>query len=90
MAGDLQKRIAQVIAGPWLLATGEDYRYPKTEGGRRSPLTRLTHRYMDRLMTVSNRDPQVFNTFFEVGQLVRPVSAFFRPDIVLKVLLGHK
>src|SRR6185503_17981658 len=27
-----QKRLGKVIKAPWLLATGEDYRYPETEG----------------------------------------------------------
>jgi 2-polyprenyl-6-methoxyphenol hydroxylase-like FAD-dependent oxidoreductase len=87
---DFQRQATRAIAGSWLLATGEDYRYPKTEGGRRSPVTRLVHRYMDRLMTVSNHDPQVFDTFFQVGHLIQPVSAFFKAEIVLKVLYGSR
>ena len=86
LARCVQKKVARAIAGPWLLATGEDYRYPGTEGGGRNALTRLAHRYMDRVMTISNQDTQVFSTYFEVGQLIKPVSAFFRPGIVLRVL----
>ncbi len=81
-----QKKIAGLIAGPWLLATGEDYRYPATAGVQRTALTRLVHRYIDRVMILSNRDRQVFSAYFEIGQLVRPVSAFFAPHILLKVL----
>ena len=86
LARDVQKKLANAIAGPWLLATGEDYRYPETEGGRRNAVTRLMHRYMDQVMFVANQDAQVFTTFFEVGQLLKPVTAFFRPGIMMKVL----
>jgi hypothetical protein len=86
LAREMQKRLAKAIAGPWLLATGEDYRYPKTEGGQPGAVTRWMHSYMDQVMMISNQDPQVFNTYFEVGQLIKPVSAFFQPGILVKVL----
>jgi len=69
------------------MATGEDYRYPETEGGRRNAVTRLMNRYMDQVMYAANRDSQVYTTFFEVGQLLKPVTAFFQPGIMMKVLM---
>ena len=39
LAKSFQKKLAKVISGPWLLATGDDFRYPETEGGRLKPPT---------------------------------------------------
>ena len=43
-----QGKLAKVNAAPWILATGEDYRYRGTEGGTPDRTTRFMHRYMDR------------------------------------------
>jgi 2-polyprenyl-6-methoxyphenol hydroxylase-like FAD-dependent oxidoreductase len=86
LSRDVQVRLARTIAGPWLLATGDDYRYPETEGGRRDTATRLMHRYVDSILYTAREDPGVFTTFFEVAQLIKPITAFFQPAIVAKVL----
>jgi 2-polyprenyl-6-methoxyphenol hydroxylase-like FAD-dependent oxidoreductase len=86
LAKQVQKKLAGVIAGPWLLATGDDYRYLETEGGRRDAMTRLTHRYMDHVMAIANEDSHVFTTFFEVIQLLKPATALFQPAIMAQVL----
>jgi 2-polyprenyl-6-methoxyphenol hydroxylase-like FAD-dependent oxidoreductase len=85
LAKQVQKELSRVIAGPWLLATGDDYRYPETEGGRRSVATRMMHRYMDHVMAVANEDSHVFATFFEVIQLLKPATVFFQPAIAVQV-----
>jgi hypothetical protein len=87
LAGQVQAQQARIIAGPWLLATGEDYRYPETEGGRRDPLTRLMHRFMDRVILAAVNDPQVYRSFFEVLHLLQPATSFFRPGFMARVLV---
>jgi 2-polyprenyl-6-methoxyphenol hydroxylase-like FAD-dependent oxidoreductase len=86
VAHDFQKRLAKTVSGPWLLATGDDFRYPETEGARRDAMTRLMHRYMDVVMRLANQDPHVFMTFFEVLQLLKPVTALMAPRIIARVL----
>jgi len=39
-----QRALARANAAPWLMATGEDFRWPATEGRRRTVATRLAHR----------------------------------------------
>ena len=85
-ARGFQAELAKRIQGPWLMATGEDYRYPETEGGRRGPLTVIMHKYMDRVMALGNQDMSVFQQFFKVFQLVSPLSSLFHPSIWLKLL----
>jgi 2-polyprenyl-6-methoxyphenol hydroxylase-like FAD-dependent oxidoreductase len=81
-----QKKLAKVNAGPWMLATGEDFRVRGTEGGTATFSTRLTHRYMDRVLELSLRDLAVRETFLEVFGMIRPPTALFGPAIAAKVL----
>ena len=85
-----QQRLAKAVATPWLLATSEDFRFPTTEGGRRSPLTRLMHRYIDRVVAVATVDDAVLDTFIGVVHLVQPPSALFRPAILARVARGPR
>ena len=71
------------------MATGEDFRYPSTAGGRPGPATRLLHRYLDRVLEVATVDPRVKRAFLEVMHLLRPPAALFRPAIAVPVLRGR-
>ena len=82
-----QKKLAKVTAGSWLLATGEDFRVRGTEGGEADFSTRLTHRYMDRVLELSLRDLAVRRTFLEVFGMLKAPTALFGPAIASKVLL---
>jgi pimeloyl-ACP methyl ester carboxylesterase/2-polyprenyl-6-methoxyphenol hydroxylase-like FAD-dependent oxidoreductase len=89
--GDLptrfERELARVNAAAWLIATGEDLRWPGTEGGERNLQTRLTHRYLDRVIGAANRDQTVNLAFHRVLQLVAPPPTLLRPGILLRVLL---
>jgi 2-polyprenyl-6-methoxyphenol hydroxylase-like FAD-dependent oxidoreductase len=94
-AGDLtglskrfQKRLSKANAGPWLMATGEDFRVRGVEGGEATFATRLTHRYMDRVLALSLQDLGVRRTFLEVFHMLKAPTALFGPGIALKVLRG--
>jgi hypothetical protein len=69
-AHEFPQRLAKAIANPWLLATGEDFRYPTTEGGRPNAVTRLMHGYLDRVVATSTPDPVVAGAFNKVVQMV--------------------
>jgi hypothetical protein len=81
-----QCRLARSNARLWLLATGEDFRCRETEGGRPGPLTRLVHRYMDRVILRATRDGAVRVRMLEVLHLLRPAQALVAPRIVFAVL----
>jgi 2-polyprenyl-6-methoxyphenol hydroxylase-like FAD-dependent oxidoreductase len=96
-AGDLtglarrfQRELARSNAAPWLMATGEDFRYPTTEGGRPGPAIRLVHRYLDRVLAVAAGDREVQRAFLEVMHLLRPPATLFRPDTAIRVLAGRR
>jgi len=80
------RTVAKANAGAWLLATGEDLRYPSTVGGNRGLATRLTHRYLDRVIRVATEDRSVHFAFLDVVQLVAPPMSLFKPSVLLPSL----
>jgi 2-polyprenyl-6-methoxyphenol hydroxylase-like FAD-dependent oxidoreductase len=81
-----QKRLAKATSIPWLMATGEDLRYPLTEGQRPGFATRLVQKYIDQVQVVMPHDTAVATTFFEVTNLLKPPTALFQPSIIIKTL----
>jgi 2-polyprenyl-6-methoxyphenol hydroxylase-like FAD-dependent oxidoreductase len=80
-----QKRLAKSNDGPWLLATGEDFRYPTTEGGKPDVTTRLTHRYMDRIIDLLPENDELCRIFFNVTNLTQPATVLFQPYVLKEV-----
>ncbi|MGH4025801.1 MAG: NAD(P)/FAD-dependent oxidoreductase [Pseudonocardiaceae bacterium] len=77
LARRFQRQVARRNADPWMLSTGEDLRYPTTTGARVTAITRLQHRYLDRVVTAATRDPAVAQTYTQVlGLIARPTSLF--------------
>ncbi|MGH3773068.1 MAG: NAD(P)/FAD-dependent oxidoreductase [Pseudonocardiaceae bacterium] len=77
LAQRCQRRLAKANADPWMLSTGEDLRYPTTTGMRASAVLRMQHRYLNRVVTASTRDPRTADSFTQViGMLARPTSLF--------------
>ncbi len=81
-----QKRLARVNAGPWLMATSEDCRYPNTEGGRRGPATRFMHGYMDAVTRLSTKDAGVRRLLLENIHMLKRPTSLFSPGVVLRVI----
>jgi 2-polyprenyl-6-methoxyphenol hydroxylase-like FAD-dependent oxidoreductase len=84
VAARFQKRLAKANTRPWLLATGEDYRYTEAEGPPPGRLSGLTHRYLDRVIALSTRSPRVRRRFMEVIHLVRSPLSLFAPSLLAR------
>lgn len=82
-----QKRLAKVNAAPWLLATGEDYRYRETEGGTPTLMTRFMHRYMDRVVQLATHSVAVRTVLLRAFNMLVPPTALFQPRVLFRVLL---
>ena len=54
--GRMQKAVAKVGEGAWMIATGDDLRFPETTGPKPSWLTRFQHRYLDRALAAATVD----------------------------------
>jgi 2-polyprenyl-6-methoxyphenol hydroxylase-like FAD-dependent oxidoreductase len=76
-----------VVANPWAITTGEDYRYPEVEGTRPRGFG-LICRYMQRAHRAAARDPVILRRFFEVASLLAPPTAMMSPGIAWRVLVG--
>jgi 2-polyprenyl-6-methoxyphenol hydroxylase-like FAD-dependent oxidoreductase len=81
-----QRELANDLRVPWLMATGEDFRHPATEGPRPGPSSRVSHWYFDRVIERANSDVVVHHAFLEVVHLLRAPRILLRPDMLLRVL----
>lgn len=82
-----QKQLAKVNEAPWLLATGEDYRYRETDGGSPGVMTRFMHRYMDQVVQLSTQTVAVRQVLLRAFSMLVPPTALFHPKVLLRVLL---
>jgi flavin-dependent dehydrogenase len=82
LARRFQQRLGRIVSLPWLLATGEDFRYATTEGGRPALATRLLRPYLDRLLLSANHNPAAHHAFLQVIHLTHSPAALFRPGVV--------
>jgi 2-polyprenyl-6-methoxyphenol hydroxylase-like FAD-dependent oxidoreductase len=82
-----QKRLAKVIQAPWLMATGEDYRYLETDGAAPGRMTRFMHWYMDQVLQLATRSVAVRSVLLDAFSMLIPPAALFRPRVLFRVLL---
>ena len=85
-AAAFQTRIAKTLQNAWLLATGEDLRFPGTEGDRPGTAARLIQRYVDQYAKVSYDDELLTLTFIKVLNLAAGPTTLFAPNIVWRVI----
>ncbi|NWG16128.1 MAG: FAD-dependent monooxygenase [Chloroflexi bacterium] len=83
-----QKGMRAAVQAAWLMATGEDFRYPATEGGRPDLASRLVQRYVDRFQVLLADDTKMARAFLEVTNLMQPPESLFRPAFAWRVLRG--
>lgn len=87
LAERFQQRLSVVIGDAWLIATGEDLRYPGTEGDRPGALARMTQRYIDLYLKVSCSDETLTRAFIRVTNLTAPPTSLFAPHLVARVVM---
>lgn len=88
LAKRFQKKLAKVNTIPWLMATGDDFRWPNTEGKRPNFMTRLMQLYIDKVMLVAtkNKNAEVQKVLVEVLNLLKPPTALFKPFILVEII----
>jgi 2-polyprenyl-6-methoxyphenol hydroxylase-like FAD-dependent oxidoreductase len=90
LADRFRHAVAKTSGAIWVLATGEDLRYPTTQGAHAGLLIQLFHRYVDRMMEVATERPYVSRTLLEVLHLLRPPAILFRPSVLFPTLYGRR
>jgi 2-polyprenyl-6-methoxyphenol hydroxylase-like FAD-dependent oxidoreductase len=81
----LQRKIARVASGPWILASTESQRWPATRGYQ-PPGAKLLLRFVDRFYAVAAQDHQLHRLFLQVMNLEKPITALMTPSVLWKVL----
>jgi hypothetical protein len=82
-----QRQLAQVNKAPWLLATGEDYRYQETDGGTATLMTKFMHRYMEHVLDLSTRVVAVRKVLMRVFNILAPPTTLFQPRVLFRVMV---
>jgi 2-polyprenyl-6-methoxyphenol hydroxylase-like FAD-dependent oxidoreductase len=77
-------RAAAAADMPWQLATSEDFRHAETQG-RRGAAMRFLHWYTSKVQVASGADPRSAERLYEVMHLLKPATALFRPDILMRL-----
>lgn len=80
-----QKKAAQIVEVPWMLASSEDFRFPQTEGYK-SPIIPVLHWYTNHIFALSATDKEIFDAFRQAMHLLAGPQVLFKPTIVFKVL----
>ena len=87
LAQRFQRELASVTAAPWAMATGQDIRWPTTEGGAKpDPVTRLVQGYLDKVLAVAPHNPAVAEAFFHVQNMLKGPESLFHPKVLWQVL----
>jgi 2-polyprenyl-6-methoxyphenol hydroxylase-like FAD-dependent oxidoreductase len=81
-----QKRLAKLVAGSWALTTGEDLRWPETQGGKITPKVKLMQWYFGQVMELLPKSEEVFRRFQEVNHMLKSPAALFHPAVLGPVL----
>ena len=84
-ARGMQRQVARCGAAAWMIATGDDLRLPSTTGASASAITRMQHRYLDRVMTAATNDEVVAGALIDTFCLLAPPTSLFRPSILRRV-----
>jgi hypothetical protein len=79
------KQAARVIHVPWMLAAGEDFRYPEVEGPK-APGTDLINCYVAKVHQAATRNPEVHRVFLNVMHLMEPAAVLFYPRMMFRAL----
>ncbi len=85
----LQKKIAQIVTIPWIMATSEDFRYPETTG---KPMvgTKFLNWYISRVHELAADDGRIATSFFEVMHMLKHPMSLFQAHILLPVLFRKR
>jgi 2-polyprenyl-6-methoxyphenol hydroxylase-like FAD-dependent oxidoreductase len=86
VAGRFHRRQARLHRLPWLLATGEDFRNPATEGGPPGRLTWLLQHYVEGVMHLAGEQTRVYLAFMQVFQMLRPPLVLLQPRVSVPVI----
>lgn len=84
-AHNFQRAVARTVRGPWLIAVGEDLRYPEL-APTRPWMGRLLDWYMGQLGALYDGNSTVARRLIDVVTLAKSPTTLFQPDLLFTVL----
>jgi 2-polyprenyl-6-methoxyphenol hydroxylase-like FAD-dependent oxidoreductase len=79
------ERAGRIVDIPWMITTGEDFRFPQVEG-KRPWGSSLINKYLDRVHAAASKDPDICRRFFTVLNLLEPPPSLMLPSVVWRVM----
>ena len=80
------KKTSMAFKAPWILATGEDLRWPSTTGGSRDMITKSSHFIMDRLLPLSTSSELLVRNFLRISNMVASPISLLDPRILWQLI----
>ncbi|TFI51143.1 2-polyprenyl-6-methoxyphenol hydroxylase-like oxidoreductase [Mastigocladus laminosus UU774] len=83
-----QKELAKINATPWIAATSQDAKYPSVKGITKPPSLpeKVIGLYMDQLIQLTTKEPEVTLVLFNVFHMVQSSGALFQSSILFRVI----
>lgn len=81
-----QRKVAKANSFPWLIGTSEDLRWPRSEGTRPNPLTKIMQKYVNDVMLLGPGSEIATRSFFAMLHLLKSPLVLFHPSIILHIL----
>jgi len=87
-ARKIQREITKINYLPWLLATGEDMRWPSTNGPKPTIGMRMMQKYVDKVLEICPNSIVASQSFLEVMHMLRTPIVLFHPRILISLVLN--
>ena len=83
-------RLARALQLPWLMATGEDLRWPGTRciANPVTPVSRAVQWYLERVLRQTDTSPFIHHTVWRIQHMVASPLELLHPRILSRALLG--
>lgn len=82
-----QREVAAARRTAWMLSTGVDYRYGKTEGPKRAWHARLAQRYMDHVVRLAAERGDVYRRLLHVMHMVSPPTTLLSLEVAARIAI---
>ena len=81
-----RRDVAAAGRAAWMIATGDDLRYPTTTGATAGRALRMQHRYLDRVMAAATGDEGAMSAMTDALFLVARPESLFKPSVMWRAL----
>ena len=81
-----RREVAAAGRWAWMIATGEDLRYPTTTGATANAMMRVQHRYLDRVMAAATTDEAAMAAMTDALFLLTRPESLFKPGVMWRAL----